>query len=105
MTFKEYAAKYGAFFTSVCNKTAINPAALLTLSYQQIENKPQLLKVNNLFAVQNGGKLKTYKTPFEAIENAIQVITANPEFTRQKIGTLRANPKLQFKKIRAILAN
>jgi len=69
-----------------------------------IGDKPKLVRFNNLFAIADGNKrFKSYSTPIHGIDAGMELLTKNPQFTIQKIGTLKANPKMQLAKIRMIL--
>ena len=67
-------------------------------------DKPKLIKCNNLFAIADSNKkFYSYATPIHGIDAGMELLTKNPQFVQNKIGTLKANPKLQLAKIRMIL--
>lgn len=69
-----------------------------------VNNKPELIKKNNLFAIAGANKkFNTYTTPVHGIDAGMQLLTNNPQFIIQKIATLKGNPNLQLAKIRTIL--
>jgi hypothetical protein len=98
-------AKYLDYFTAVAIKSAINPIALLKLSYDLTANNQKLLKNNNFFAVmpKNGKVFNKYSTPFEGINAGLEIIKSHPEYNRSKVGTLKANENLQYLKLKNLL--
>ena len=98
-------SKYLSFFTAVALKSAINPLALLKLSYDITGGDPKLIKFNNFFAVKpkNSKDFHKYNTPFEGVNAGLEVIKSHPEFEKTKIGTLKANETLQYQKLRNLL--
>lgn len=103
MTFQQFSNKYADFFFVTAQKTAINPAALLSISYVLSLKRPENLKYNNFFAIARNGVFNKYATPFLGIESGINLIINNPKFVKYKIGTLKANPTKQFEKICDVL--
>ena len=101
MSFAEYTYKYRAFFEPIVKNKPISLEAALRLSYEITKPVPKILKYNNFFAVANKGtkKYKQYLTPFDGISNGINLIINKKEFTDLKLGTLKANPELQTKRI------
>jgi hypothetical protein len=98
-------SKYLSFFTAVALKSAINPLALLKLSYDITAGDPKLIKFNNFFAVKpkNSKDFHKYSTPFEGVNAGLEVIKSHPEFEKTKIGTLKANEALQYQKLKNLL--
>jgi hypothetical protein len=98
-------SKYLSFFTAVALKSAINPLALLKLSYDITNGDPKLIKNNNFFAVKpkNSKDFHKYSTPFDGINAGLDVIKQHPDFEKTKIGTLKANEALQHQKLRNLL--
>ena len=93
MPFVMYAAK----------KWPVHPDVIAQLICDLVHNKPQLIRANNLFAIASAKKFNAYPTPVHGIDAGMELLTNNPQFTNQKIGTLKGNPKLQLAKIRMIL--
>jgi hypothetical protein len=98
-------SKYLSFFTAVALKSAINPLALLQLSYDITSGNPKLIKLNNFFAVKpkNAKDFHKYSTPFDGINAGLEVIKNHPDFEKTKIGTLKANENLQYLKLKNLL--
>lgn len=106
MTLQQYSDCYDKFFIVVSQKSPINPAALLTISYLIILKRPEkreLLRYNNFFAIARDKKFKKFSTPFEGINSGIDLIVQNPKFAALKIGTLKANPIKQVEKLKTLL--
>lgn len=99
--FKE---KYKPFFKPLAENTAINDEVLLQISYDLVGNKIKLQKLNNLFAIYNAGKPIKYSNIFDGITAGINIIINNPNFLKLKIGTLKANPILQYNKLKNLLS-
>jgi hypothetical protein len=102
MSLTDFNNKYGLFFKAVAGNTAINPQTALELSYRLTKNGSQYYtKNNNFYAIadKNSRKYKKYLTPFEGIEAGVNLILKNPIWTANKLGTLKANPKLQTQRI------
>ena len=51
MNFEQFANKYGKFFVVTSEKTPINAAALLSISYVLTLPRQQILKHNNFFSI------------------------------------------------------
>ena len=100
-----FKAKYINYFTAATLKTAINPIALLKLSYDINNGNTKLLKNNNFFAVKpkNGKDFNKYATPFEGINSGLDIIKSHPDFEKSKVGTLKANENLQYYKLKNLL--
>lgn len=82
----------------------VHPEVICTIICDLVNNKPDLIKKNNLFAIADSNKkFYSYSTPVHGIDAGMQLLTKNPQFVAQKIGTLKANPVLQLAKIRMIL--
>jgi hypothetical protein len=98
-------AKYLDYFTAVAVKSAINPIALLKLSYDISGGNSKLLKNNNFFAIKpkNGKDFHKYSTPFEGIMAGLEIIKSHPDFEKSKVGTLKANENLQYLKLKNLL--
>ena len=96
---------YLPYFTAVAIKSAINPIALLKLSYDITNGNKKLLQSNNFFGLKpkNGKEFNKYKTPFEGIQAGIDKIQNHPDFVKNKIGTLKANENLQHIRIKQML--
>jgi hypothetical protein len=107
MTELEYIYKYRPFFEAVAAKFPIAKETALKLSYELTKPQIKILKINNFFAVANNQtkKFKQFNTPFEGIEYGLKLIVNNPKFTELKLGTLKANPELQTKKILSAFYN
>jgi hypothetical protein len=106
MTLQDFNAKYRLFFESITNKTAINPITAMELSYRLSKNgSDYFTKNNNFYAIAdiNSRKYKKYLTPFEGIEAGVNKIVNSPMWTQYKLGTLKANPALQTKRILELL--
>lgn len=101
MSYAEYTYKYRAFFEPIVKNKPISLEAALRLSYELTKPVPKILKFNNFFAVANKGtkKYNKYLTPFDGISSGINLIVNKKEFTDLKLGTLKANPELQTKRI------
>lgn len=107
MTLAEYTYKYRAFFEPIVKNKPISLEAALRLSYELTKPVPKILKYNNFFAVANKAskKYNKYLTPFEGITQGINLIVNQKDFTTLKLGTLKANPELQTKRIIAAFYN
>lgn len=103
MNFDQFVKKYSSFFFVVTQKTAINPVALMQISFLLTGSKTNLLKFNNFFAVARNNVFNKYSTPFAGIEAGVNLIVNNPKFAVLKAGTLKANPEKQVEKIKQIL--
>lgn len=105
MLFKEFYNKYGYFFESVSNKTALNPVSFAQLSFHVTKGDLKLLKRNNFFNIRksNSQVVNKYLTPFEGIQQGLNLIVNNPKFKDLKVGTTKANPKIQFERLIQIL--
>ena len=103
--FNIYAIKYLTFFSAIALKSAINPLALLKLSYDITKGDPKLIKFNNFFAVKskNSNVFNKYNTPFDGIIAGLDVIKNHPDFAKTKVGTLKANENLQYLKLKNLL--
>jgi hypothetical protein len=103
--FNIYAIKYLTFFSAIALKSAINPLALLKLSYDITKGDPKLIKFNNFFAVKgkNAKDFNKYNTPFDGIIAGLDVIKNHPDFAKTKVGTLKANENLQYLKLKSLL--
>jgi hypothetical protein len=101
MNLPEFKARYSSFFEAVASKTAIAPDTALEISYYLSGTNPKLLKQNNFFALADSKarKYKSYSTPFEGISEGITALVNSRKWTTNKLGTLRANPALQTKRI------
>lgn len=89
---------------AVCNKDAISTPVIMQLIKDLTKERKTLLLINNFFAIADkNGKFKRYSTPVHGLRAGVDLITNNPQFAALKIGTLKANQKLQLQKIRAML--
>lgn len=93
MPFVAYAAK----------KWPVHQDVIAQLICDLVHNKPKLIRANNLFAIASSKKFNSYPTPVHGIDAGMELLTNNPQFTIQKIATLKGNPQLQLAKIRNIL--
>ena len=107
MNFVDYTSKYRAFFEPILKNKPISLEAALKLSYELTKPVPKILKYNNFFAVANKStkKYNKYLTPFDGITQGINLIINQKDFTALKLGTLKANPELQTKRILAAFYN
>jgi len=96
---------YLPYFTAVAIKSALNPLALLKLSYDITNGNSKLLKQNNFFGIKpkNGKDYNQYKTPFDGINAGLDLIKNHPDFEKQKIGTLKANETMQHIRLKQML--
>ena len=86
-------------------KWPVHPDVICQIICDLTAHRPQLVKMNNLFAIAGPNKKwNSYPTPVHGIDAGMQILTNNPQFIANKVGTLKANPKLQLLKIRQILA-
>ena len=99
----DFFAQYGAFFQSCAAGSAINPTALANISFLVTQGRPDLLRINNFFAIQRAGQYRRFATPFEGINAGIELLTNHKQFTILKIGTLKANPKKQYERLKITL--
>jgi hypothetical protein len=82
----------------------VNHEVIAELICDLVGDRPQLIKCNNLFAIAGPNKkFYSYSTPIHGIDAGMDLLTKNPQFIANKVGTLKANPKLQLAKIRTIL--
>jgi len=105
MTPKQYTDKYGLFFESVAKNTAINTITAIELSYLITkEGSSYFTKYNNFYAIaaKKSKKYKKYNTPYLGIEAGINLIVNSPIWVNNKLGTLKANPDLQTKRITSL---
>lgn len=107
MNLNEYTFKYRPFFEAVTKNSPIALETAIRLSFELTKPVPKILKYNNFFAVANQPtkKYKQFNTPFEGIKYGLNLIINNPNFAKLKLGTLKANPELQTKRIFAALYN
>jgi len=94
------------FFEAVTKGTALNPVTALELSYRLTKNgSSYYTKYNNFYAIadKNTFKYKKYLTPFEGIQSGVNLILNNPIWTQYKLGTLKANPSLQTRRISSLI--
>lgn len=103
MTYNDFASKYTNFFAPIVRNTPISLDAALKLSYELTKPVPKTLKYNNFFAIANQQtkKYKQYLTPFDGIKAGLNLLLSNKDFIALKLGTLKANPDLQVKRILA----
>lgn len=96
---------YLPFFNVVAAQSAINPMALLQLSYDITNGNLKLLKNNNFFAIKPkmGKDFHKYPTIFDGINAGIDKLKTHPDFTKNKIGTLKANQALQYQKLKNLI--
>lgn len=96
---------YLPYFTAVAVKSSLNPISLLKLSYDITNGNKKLLQSNNFFGIKpKGGKdFHKYKTPFDGINAGIDLIKNNPNFVKNKIGTLKANESMQHLRLKEML--
>lgn len=106
MTLNDYSNKYRLFFEAVSKNTAINPVTATELSYRLTKNgSDYYTKYNNFYAIadKNTRKYKKYLTPFEGIQAGVNLILKSPYWEANKLGTLKANPELQTKRILSLI--
>ena len=103
--FNLYILKYLNFFDAIALKSSINTMALLKLSYDINKGNTKLIKINNFFAVKNKNRnvFNKYATIFEGINAGLDIIKNNPDYTKYKLGTLKANENLQYLKMKNLL--
>jgi hypothetical protein len=96
---------YLPFFNVVAAETAINPMALLHLSYEITQGNLKLLKNNNFFAIKPklAKDFHKYPTIFDGINAGIEKLKSHPDFSKNKIGTLKANQSLQYQKLKGLI--
>lgn len=101
MSYLEFLYKYRNFFEAIVKNSPLSLEAATRLSYELTKPVPKILKYNNFYAIANkeSKKYKQYLTPFEGIKSGVNLITGNPKFNELKLGTLKANPELQTKRI------
>ena len=88
----------------LCKKEPVSAPVILQIIKDLTKDRPTLLRLNNFFAITDkNGKFKKYATPADGIKAGMELITKNPQLTAQKVGTLKANNRLQLAKIRAII--
>jgi hypothetical protein len=75
------------------------------LSFHLTKGDPKLLKKNNFFNVRksNSQVVNKYLTPFDGIRQGLDLIVNNPKFKDLKVGTTKANAKIQFERLIQIL--
>lgn len=103
MNLEEFRNRYQLFFDAAAQRCAINPTSLANIAFCISGNQKQLLRTNNFFGVQRNGRYRTFTTPFEGIASGVEIILANPDFAKMKIGTLKANPKIQTERLKILL--
>ena len=93
------------WFQVCCEKTSLHPMALYRISQDLLANRSRLIKHNNFFAIGpgSGANYRSYPTPAAGIQAGIDLITKHPEFVSRKIGTLKANPDAQYRRIASML--
>lgn len=92
------------FVIHASRKWPVHPDVMAQLICDLSMDHSKLIKQNNFFAIAGPNKkFHTYSTPIDGIDAGMHLLTNNPQFTNQKIGTLKGNPKLQLAKIRMIL--
>ena len=96
---------YLPFFNVVASESAINPMALLQLSYDITGGNIKLLKANNFFAIKSlsAKDFHKYPTIFDGINAGIDKLKSHPDFAKNKIGTLKANQNLQYQKLKNLI--
>jgi hypothetical protein len=99
----DFVLRYGPFFEATAKNTAIHPMALVGIAHVITGQNTALLKANNFFGIQRNGQYKKFATPFDGIQNGIEILTNNPKFSSLKIGTLKANPKKQIERLLLLL--
>lgn len=92
------------WMAACCQGTALNPEALIRISRDLLANRQRLARHNNYFAIGSGtGNYRSYPTPAAGIQAGIEKILGNPEFVKMKIGTLKANPDVQYARLKKML--
>lgn len=96
---------YLPFFNVVASDTAINPLALLQISYDITNGNLKLLKANNFFAIKSkmAKDFHKYPTIFDGINAGIEKLKSHPDFVKNKVGTLKANQSLQYQKLKNLI--
>lgn len=106
MSLAEYRAKYGMFFKAVSEKTALHPDAAIEISYYIVRcDLDFFTKKNNFFAIADraNAKYRSYSTPFEGIQAGLALITGHSIWSEKKLGTLKANPALQTRRVMILM--
>ena len=95
-------SKYKMYFDAMAQKTAINPDALIKISFDIVGSNNKLIKANNFFGIARGQKYNSYTTPFAGIQAGIDLFLNNPNFAANKMGTLKANAVKQYEKLKTL---
>lgn len=93
------------WMAACCQGTALNPEALIRISNDLLAHRQRLARHNNYFAIGSGAgaNYRSYPTPAAGIQAGIEKILSNPEFAKLKIGTLKANPDVQYARLKKML--